>query len=109
MELAYTVTALYYDVDTTKKAQENFINVVQKKCIPDNIIELSDKDGKNLIDILLELDFVKSKGEAKRLFAGGAVKLDGEKITDITYKLDFSNKNEIILQSGKRNFAKLLK
>ena len=109
MELAYMVTSLYYDKETTEKAQENFVNVVQKKCIPDDIIELSNKNGENLVDVLLELGFVKSKGEAKRLFAGGAIKLNGEKILDAGYKLDFANAEEIILQAGKRNFAKLLK
>jgi tyrosyl-tRNA synthetase len=107
MELALKVTALYHGNDIAQKAQENFINVVQKKCIPDDIQEVAIQDGASLIDLIVELKFAQSKGEAKRLFAGGAVKLDGEKVSDISEKVNFGNKNEIILQSGKRNFAKL--
>lgn len=108
MELALKVTELYHGADVAQKAQENFINVVQKKCIPDDIQEVAIEDGVSLIDVIVELGFTQSKGEAKRLFQGGAIKLDGEKIADISKNVDFGNKNEIILQSGKRNFAKLI-
>lgn len=108
MELAFTVTKLYYGEETAQKAQENFINVVQKKCIPSDIQTLEISNETTLIDIIMDLKFVQSKGEAKRLFQGGGVKLDGEKVSDISFKVNFSNKNEIILQSGKRNFAKLV-
>ncbi|MDD3419642.1 MAG: tyrosine--tRNA ligase [Candidatus Gastranaerophilales bacterium] len=108
MELALKVTELYNGVDVAQKAQENFINVVQKKCIPDDIQQVTVENGASLLDLIVEIGFAQSKGEAKRLFQGGAVKLDGEKIADISKNVDFGNKNEIILQSGKRNFAKLI-
>lgn len=108
MELALLVTKLYNGEEVAQKAQENFVNVVQKKLIPDDIATVEISNDTTLIDIIVELGFVQSKGEAKRLFQGGAVKLDGEKVTDISYKVNFATKNEIILQSGKRNFAKLI-
>lgn len=108
MELALCVTRLYHDEETAKKAQENFINVVQKKQIPDDIKSIGITDGASLIDLIIELGFAQSKGEAKRLFQSGAIKLDGEKIADFLQKVNFGNKSEIILQSGKRNFAKLV-
>lgn len=108
MELALCVTMLYHGEETAQKAQENFINVVQKKQIPDDIKTVEITDGASLVDLIVELEFTQSKGEAKRLFQSGAIKLDGEKITDISQKVNFSNKSEIILQSGKRNFAKLV-
>lgn len=108
MELALTVTRLYYDEEIAQKAQENFVNVVQKKCVPDDIQSVEIVEGVSLVDLIVELGFVQSKGEAKRLFQGGAVKLDGEKISDISQKVNFGNESAIILQSGKRNFAKLV-
>lgn len=108
MELAYTITAQYYDEATAKMAQDNFVNVVQNKGIPQDI-QTYEVEEKGLLDIIVELGFTKSKGEAKRLISGGGVKLDGEKVSDLAQKLDFSQKNEIILQAGKRNFAKLCK
>jgi tyrosyl-tRNA synthetase len=108
MELALCVTSLYHGEETAQKAQENFVNVVQKKQIPDDIKTVEITDRASLIDLIVELKFTQSKGEAKRLFQSGAIKLDGEKVTDISQNINFSNKSEIILQSGKRNFAKLV-
>lgn len=109
MQLAYTITELYNGADAAKKAQDNFVNVVQNKGIPDDIQSVETEDGKMLVDIILDCGFVKSKGEAKRLIQGGGVKLDETKVSDIMQKIMFSTKNEVILQAGKRNFAKLLK
>lgn len=36
-------------------------------------------NGKCILDVLVELKFTASKGEAKRLIQGGGVKVDGEK------------------------------
>lgn len=109
MQLAYTITELYNGADAAKKAQDNFVNVVQNKGIPDDIPSVETEDGKMLVDVILDCGFVKSKGEAKRLIQGGGVKLDETKVSDIMQKIMFSTKNEVILQAGKRNFAKLLK
>lgn len=109
MQLAYTITELYNGADAAKKAQDNFVNVVQNKGIPDDIPSVETEDGKMLVDVILDCGFVKSKGEAKRLIQGGGVKLDETKVSDIMQKIMFSTKNEVILQAGKRNFTKLLK
>ena len=109
MQLAYTITELYNGSYEAKKAQDNFVNVVQNKGIPDDIPSVEVEDGKMLTDVILDCGFVKSKGEAKRLIQGGGVKIDEEKVNDIMKKIMFSSKNELILQAGKRNFAKLLK
>ena len=38
---------------------------------------------------------------------GGGVKIDGEKITDMGYTISFEE--SVVLQAGKRKFAKLVK
>lgn len=106
IKLAYTITAEYHGEDGAKRGQDAFINVCSNRGIPDNIEEISGMNGKGILDALIELKFVSSKGEAKRLIQGGGVKLRGEKITDIGYVLNFSE--SVILQAGKRKFAKLI-
>ncbi len=106
MKLAYTITAEYHGDEGAKRGQEAFINVVSNKGIPDDIEEFLGFNGKGILDALVELKFVQSKGEAKRLIQGGGVKIDGEKITDMTYTLSFTN--AVVLQAGKRKFAKLV-
>lgn len=107
LKLAYTITAEYHGEDGAKKGQDAFINVVSNKGIPDDIEEVAGKNGKSILDVLVELQFVQSKGEAKRLIQGGGVKLNGEKIADTGYTLNLTE--DVVLQAGKRKFAKLLK
>ena len=89
------------------KAQEAFINVVSNKGLPEDIPEHKLTEAKNILDLLLELNFVQSKGEAKRLIQGGGVKINGEKISDMTLMVEGSD--DTILQAGKRKYAKLVK
>lgn len=107
LKLAYTITEEYHGKDGAEKAQAEFINVVSNKGLPSDIPEVKVEQGKNILDLLVELNFVQSKGEAKRLIQGGGVKIDGEKIADMTYALNFDE--SVILQAGKRKFAKLTK
>ena len=107
MKLAYTITAEYHGEDGAKRGQDAFINIVSNKGIPDDIEEVSGMNGKGILDVLVELKFVQSKGEAKRLIQGGGVKLNGEKIADMAYTLNITE--DVVLQAGKRKFAKLVK
>lgn len=107
MKLAYTITKEYHGEEGAKHGQEAFINIVSNKGIPEDIEEIQGMNGKGILDVLTELKFVQSKGEAKRLIQGGGVKVDGEKIADMTYTFDI--KESVVLQAGKRKFAKLIK
>jgi len=107
MKLALTVTEEYHGKDWAEHAKDEFISVFSNKGIPDDIEEFSGMYGKNIIDVLCELQFVASRGEAKRLIQGGGVKLGGVKISDLAYTVEFDD--EVILQAGKRRFAKLVK
>ena len=107
MQLAHQITEEYHGKDGADMAQADFINVVSNKGIPEDIQEVKIEQGKNILDLLTELNFASSRGEAKRLIQGGGVKLDGEKIADMSYSVAFDN--SVILQAGKRKFAKLIK
>lgn len=105
LKLAYRITEEYHGKEGAEFGQSEFINVVSNKGIPEDILEVKIETGKNLLDLLVDLNFVQSKGEAKRLMQGGGVKIDGEKISDLNYSLKI--KDSVILQAGKRKFAKL--
>jgi len=109
MKLAKTIVNQYYGEEIAQKAEQEFVNVVQKKAIPDDIKEQKQAEGELLTDIAVALGFVPSKGEAKRLIQGGGIKLDGEKVSDVQAKLDYAGKESVVLQVGKRNFIKLVK
>jgi len=107
LQLAHTITEEYNGKESADAAQAEFINVVSNKGIPQDIESVKLESAKGILDLLVELNFVQSKGEAKRLIQGGGVKIDGEKITDMAHIVEV--KEEQILQAGKRKFAKLIK
>lgn len=107
MKLAHQITEEYHGKEGADKAQEEFINVVSNKGIPEDIQEVKVEQGKNILDLITELKFTASRGEAKRLIQGGGVKIDDEKITDMGYTISFEE--SVVLQAGKRKFAKLVK
>ena len=106
LALAHMITEEYHGKDGADKAQEDFINVVSNKGIPDDIESVKIESEKSILDLLVELKFVQSKGEAKRLIQGGGVKIDGEKISDMG--LIIKPQMDVVLQAGKRKFAKLV-
>ncbi len=106
MRLAHMITEEYHGKEGADKAQEDFINVVSNKGIPDDIESVKIDTDINILDLLVNLNFVQSKGEAKRLIQGGGVKLDGEKVSDMTFVV--TPNMDKVLQAGKRKFAKLV-
>ena len=108
MKLAKTIVSEYYSEEEAQKAEQEFINIFSKKGLPDEIEEFKVSEGVILIDFIAENNLAASKGEAKRLIQGGGVKLDNEKVSDLIQKIEFAGKDSLILQVGKRKFAKLL-
>ena len=64
--------------------------------------EVTLKDGVTLCTIIFESGFAPSKREARRLVDQGAVRLDGEKLTQ-----DGPLSKEGVLQVGRRHFCRL--
>ena len=88
---------------------ENRYNAISNGLIPDNIdvVNISKENPKiNITDLLVSLNFVNSKSEAKRMISQRAVKINDNVITDINYVLDL--KNEIILKYGKNKVLKII-
>ena len=107
LRLAHTITAEYHGEDGADKAQQEFINVVSNKGIPQDIETVKIENGANILDVLQQLNFIQSRGEGKRLIQGGGVKIDGEKISDMNYVVNIEE--EVVLQAGKRKYARLTK
>ena len=107
LRLAHTITAEYHGEDGADKAQQEFINVVSNKGIPQDIETVKIENGANILDVLQQLNFIQSRGEGKRLIQGGGVKIDGKKISDMNYAVNIEE--EVVLQAGKRKYARLTK
>ena len=107
MALARTIINDYYNVEAAQKAENDFVNQFAKKLIPDEMEEFTVKQGEQLLDVVVNINFAASKGEVKRLIKGGGVKIDQEKIMDLSYELNYADKDSVVLQVGKRKYARL--
>ena len=111
MELAKEITNLYHTSEETDKAEESFKSAFQKQVAPEDtpevtLLQNSENIANNLVDTILSTGKYQSKGEIKRLFAQGAVKINNEKITDLN-SIEYIE-NETILQIGKGKFFKII-
>lgn len=104
MELAKEITRLYHTEEEASQAEEHFKTAYQKQEAPEDIEEI--KFENSILDTLLKTKKATSKGELKRLFEQGAIKIDGEKITDFQALNNFEG--ELIIQIGKGSFYKII-
>lgn len=106
VRLAKELVTLYYSKKAAEDAEQEFVNMFQKKQLPDVIEEKKLKKSKwPILDLLAETGLVASKGEARRLIEQGGVKVDEEKVSSITEEIDISKGK--LLQVGKRKFLKV--
>lgn len=107
-KIAFNIVEQYYSSDDAKNAQIDFENKFQKRKLEDiDYIEIdlnSLDQEKSLLELTHEL-LNKSKSETRKLFEGGAISINGEKIFDINFKIDKIEK-ESILKVGKLNYFK---
>jgi len=105
--LARKLVEMYHSVEESVAAEEEFDKIFIKKEVPDDIPEYKAKATEMpLLDLIVEIEFAPSKGEARRLVQQGGVTLDGEKVIDTNMIIKFGN--EQILKVGKRKFIKLV-
>ena len=105
-ELAFEIVKIYHGEKNAGKAAEEFDKVFRKHEMPEKIpVVVLEKKSYDIVDLLLELDLIKSKSEARRLINEGAVKINGETVKDTSVKIDAVP--DLIVQIGKKRFVKI--
>lgn len=107
--LAKWLVGEFFGQEDANAAEERFIQQFQKKQIPDDIpeITLTADTSYELLALIVEHKMAPSKSEARRLFSGGAVKLNGEKVLELDGTAQGASGSHVVLQVGKRRFLKL--
>jgi len=106
--LAQEIIERFHDANAAKKALENFEARFQRGAIPDEMDELemqAGEEGLAIANILKEAGLTKSTSDAMRMVKQGAVKIDGEKVSDP--KLIVIAGSKQVYQVGKRKFARI--
>ena len=105
--LARELVTLYYDTETAVKAQEHFDRVFISKDVPDDMEEFKLTEEIQLLDILKNSGFIRSKGEGRRLIKQNAIKLNGKICGDELTALA-PGCDEVVIKVGKRRFLKVI-
>ncbi|MCK5696656.1 MAG: tyrosine--tRNA ligase, partial [Gammaproteobacteria bacterium] len=106
--LAKEIIARFHNEADADKAQQNFIDRFKKGKIPDDIDEFDMQSTEGCLGIayiIKDSGMTSSTGEAIRMIRQGAVKIEGEKVTDT--KLMVKANTTKVYQVGKRKFAKV--
>ncbi len=110
--LGRTVVALYHGLDAAGASEVAFDQVFKSGGRPDEIpttvvapTEIT--NGRiGLVRLLALAGLVTSNGDARRQIAGGAVRIDGERITDAEHDLPAASLGNLVVQVGKRKWAR---
>jgi len=113
--LATELTAIFFGNEIAQREAASFSQVFSKGQTPDEmptfkLSELSlEPDAQTLLNVFAQTELFESKGQIRRLFKQGAIKMDGEKKEDCDEGLDLSaNENGVIVKSGKKLFIRFL-
>ena len=106
--LAEEIIERFHSKEDATKARENFISRFQKGALPedieDKVLEVGDK-GIPLANALREAGLTSSTSESRRMIKQGAVKVDGERVSDESLLLAVGTKQ--VVQVGKRRIARI--
>ena len=108
VKLAQEIIERFHDAAAAEKALENFEARFQRGAIPDEMDELTlstEGTGYSIANLLKDAGLASSTSEAIRMINQGAVKIEGEKVTDT--KLEVAVATENVFQVGKRKFARV--
>lgn len=104
--LAKEIIRTFYNEEEATRAEDYFNNVFKKKQVPDDIVTCQVAYEEIWIAKLLsELSLVSSTSEGRRMVKQGAVRINGEKVSDDS--LQVLPAADMVIQVGKRKFAKI--
>jgi len=110
-ELAKTIVADYHSKAEADRADAEFIRRFREHRAPSEMKTCTLKvAGRTiaLVDLLVQTDLTTSKAEAKRLIEQGGVRLNGERIGEVGFVVDWASASEAQLQVGKLRFLKVV-
>ena len=108
-ELGKELVARFHSRRDADRAQENFIARFQKGATPDDIPEVrlqADAEGMPIANVLKDAALTSSTSDALRMIRQGAVRIDGEKVSDTRLRLEPGT--SCVCQVGKRRFARVV-
>ena len=107
-ELAGEIVARFHDDKAAAAAKAEFISRFQQGAMPEEIDETSvasESGAIGIAHVLKAASLVSSTSEAFRMIQQGAVRIDGERVSDRSVKVSAGSTH--VFQVGKRRFARV--
>ena len=107
-ELCMELVGRFHGRQAANKARDDFVARFRKGALPDEIPEKtirSQEDGLAIANLLKEAGLTESTSESMRMIRQGAVKIDGERVSDTKRIVCVGTR--AIFQVGKRRIAKI--
>ncbi|MFW6123854.1 MAG: tyrosine--tRNA ligase [Acidobacteriota bacterium] len=109
-DLAKSIVKDFWGREESEKAAREFDRVFKQNRAPSDMEKIVLKTEKiPLIDFLTKKNIFSSRGEAKRAIRQGGVYINKNRIKDIAFTIDLTEKDETILKIGKKIFYKIKK
>ncbi|TWI56945.1 tyrosyl-tRNA synthetase [Halalkalibacter nanhaiisediminis] len=107
MNLGAKFVEMYHGEEAAQEARTYFETVFQKRALPTDIPETTWEGSSPvwIVDLLVDLNMLGSKGEARRMIQNGGVKINEEKVEDVQLQVEIGS--GFVLQVGKRKFMKV--
>lgn len=104
--LGTELVARFHGTAPAQSARDYFETRYQKKALPSDIKKrFTVSEPTWICRLLVDLDFAKSGNEARRLIAQGAVRVDGQLISDVNFH--FQADRHQVLEVGKNRIAQV--
>lgn len=108
-DLAEEIVFQYWGADLAKEARDKFEAVFSKRETPSDLsthMVNADSDGLiNLLNLAVELDFCKSKSEARRILKQNGMRIDNQTVNEEKIKL--ASDTEYVFKQGKLKMIKI--
>jgi len=106
MKLAREIVSIFHGDAAAEAAESHFRTVFQKRELPPDMPAFTVSGPVNVVELLTQSGLAKSKSAARRLIQQGGVRLDGERVPDISTVIEVTD--EAVLQVGRRRFIRLV-
>jgi tyrosyl-tRNA synthetase len=103
--LASALVELYHGEAVARNAAEEFTSLFTQHVLPEDMTEIEIGNATDLVVELINMNFVTSRTDLRRLIEQGGVRINGEVIE--TYPLSVPLHTASVLQIGKRKFVRL--
>jgi tyrosyl-tRNA synthetase len=106
--LAEEIITRFHDAAAAVAAKQDFITRFARGALPDEMPEVCislEQDSMGLAQVLKQSGLTESTSESFRMIKQGAVRLDGEKVSD--RGLELARGSIVVAQVGKRKFSRI--